>query len=108
MCLYTDELSLFKCCRSNREVTIDRPSQFGTRLKEHQKPASFAKENSALSKHTCLTNQAIGCDKSKIITTNRFYHQRICLKACHVNSAHAPLNRAAYFLTPIYTSSEKR
>ena len=30
---------------------------------------------------------------SKIITTNRRYHQRLCLEAWHINSAHAPLNR---------------
>ena len=28
-----------------------------------------------------------------IITTNRRYHQRLCLEAWHINSAHAPLNR---------------
>ena len=68
--------------------------QFGTRLKEHQKAVFFCKkENSALSEHTCLTNHTIGWDKSKIITTNRRYHQRLCLEAWHVNSAHAPLNR---------------
>ena len=32
-------------------------------------------------------------DNSKIITTNRRYHQRLCLEAWHINSAHAPLNR---------------
>ena len=47
-----------------------------------------SEENSALSEH--LT---IGWDKSKIITTNRRYHQRLRLKAWHINSAHAPLNR---------------
>ena len=51
------------------------------------------KENSALSEHTCLTYYTIGWDKSKIITTNRRYHQRLCLEAWHINSAHAPLNR---------------
>ena len=84
--------------------------QFGTRLKEHQKAVFFCKkENSALSEHTCLTNHTIGWDKSKIITTNRRYHQRLCLEAWHTNSAHAPLimMTAAYFLTSVYTSSEK-
>ena len=64
-------------------------------------------ENSALSEHTCLTNHTIGWDNSKIITTNRRYHQRLCLEAWHINSAHAPLLQVC-FLTPIYTSSEKR
>ena len=41
----------------------------------------------------CLTNHTIGWDNSKIITTNRRYHQRLCLEAWHINSAHAPLNR---------------
>ena len=27
------------------------------------------------------------------ITANRRYHQRLCLEAWHINSAHAPLNR---------------
>ena len=46
----------------------------------------------------------------KIIATNRLYHQRLCLEAWHTNPAHALLNRddGGYFLTPIYTSSEKR
>ena len=75
--------------------TSDRRNvQFGTRLKEHQKAVFLCKkENSALSEHTCLTNHTIGWDNSKIITTNRRYHQRLCLEAWHINSAHAPLNR---------------
>ena len=67
--------------------------QFGTHLREHQKVVFFAKKNSALLEHTCLTNHTIGWDNSKIITTNRRYHQRLCLEAWHINSAHAPLNR---------------
>ena len=39
------------------------------------------------------TNHAIAWDNSKIITTNRRYHQRRYLQAWHINSAHAPLNR---------------
>ena len=75
--------------------------QFGTLLKEHQKAVFFCKnENSALSEHTCLTNHTIGWDKSKIITTNRRYHQRLCLEAWHINSAHAPLNRDDSGLLP--------
>ena len=53
----------------------------------------FAKKSSALSEHTCLTNHTVGWDNSKIITTNRRYHQRLCLEAWYINSAHAPLNR---------------
>ena len=68
--------------------------QFGTRLKEHQKAVFFyKKEYLALSEHTCLTNPTIQGDKSKIIITNRRYHQRLCLEAWHINSVHAPLNR---------------
>ena len=68
--------------------------QFGTRLKGHQKAVSLSKkDNSALSEHTCLTNHTIAWDNSKIITTNRRYHQRRYLEAWHINSAHAPLNR---------------
>ena len=71
--------------------------QFGTRLKVHQKAVFLCKkENSALSEHTCLTNHTIGWDNSKIITTNRRYHQRLCLEAWHINSTHA------------HASSEKR
>ena len=62
--------------------------------KSIKKRFSLAKKgNLALSEHTCLTNHTIGWDKSKIITTNRRYHQRLCLEAWHINSAHAPLNR---------------
>ena len=32
-------------------------------------------------------------NNSKIITTNQRYHQRRCLEAWHINSAHAHLNR---------------
>ena len=59
-----------------------------------QKPVFFCKkENSALSEHTCLTYHTIRWDNSKIITTNRRYHRRLCLEAWHINSAHAPLHR---------------
>ena len=54
-----------------------------SRLKEHQKAVFYCKrENSALSEHTCLTNQTVGWDNSKIIlqlsppidvTTNAFF-----------------------------------
>ena len=39
------------------------------------------------------TNHITGWVKSKIITTNRCYHQRLCLEAWRINSADAPLNR---------------
>ena len=38
------------------------------------------------------TNDTIALDNSKIITTNRRYHQSR-LEAWHINSDHAPLNR---------------
>ena len=54
--------------------------QFGTRLKEHQKAVLFCKkENLALLEYTCLTYHTNGWGNSKIITTNRRYHQRLCL-----------------------------
>ena len=65
------------------------------------------KRKSALSAHTCLTNHTIGRDRSNIITTNWHYHQRLCLKAWHINSTHTPLNHDDGSLLPIYTSSEK-
>ena len=40
-------------------------------------------------------------------TTNRRYHQRLCLEAWHINSAHAPLNRDDGGLLPD-APSEKR
>ena len=84
--------------------------QFGTRLKEHQKAVFFCKkENSALSEHACLTNHTIRLDSSKIITTNRRYHQRLCLEAWHINSAHAPLNREDGGLLPdAFTPRQKK
>ena len=39
-------------------------------------------------------------DKSKIIITYRRYHQRLCLEAWYINSAHAPFNRADCGLLP--------
>ena len=67
--------------------------QFGTHLKEHQKVVFFCKkENSALLEHTCPSKHTIGWDDSKIITTNRHYHQCLCLEARHINFTHAPFN----------------
>ena len=90
----TDAIYSIPCNDCDIEYFGQTKRQFGTRLKKHQKAVFFCKnENSALSEHTCLTNHTIGWDNSKIITTNRRYHQRLCLEAWHVNSAHAPLNR---------------
>ena len=90
----TDAIYSLSCNDCDHEYMGQTKRQFGTRLKEHQKAVFFCKkENSALSEHTCLTNHTIGWDNSKIITTNRHYHQRLCLEAWHINSAHAPLNR---------------
>ena len=102
----TDAIYSITCNDGNNEYIGQTKRQFGTLLKEHQKAVFFCKnENSALSEHTCLTNHTIGWDKSKIITTNRRYHQRLCLEAWRINSAHVMI--AAYFLTPSYTSSQK-
>ena len=59
--------------------------QFGTRLKEHQKAVFLCKTKNSgtLSEHARQTNH----------TTNRRYHQRLCLEAWHINSAHALLHR---------------
>ena len=91
----TDAIDSIPCSECGNEYIGQTKRQFGTRLKEHQKAVFFCKKekNSALSEHTCLTNHTIGWDNSKIITTNRRYHQRLCLEAWHINSAHAPLNR---------------
>ena len=59
----------------------------------HSSHSLVKSTNSALSENTCLTNHTIGWDKSKITITNQRYHQRLCLEAWHINSAHAPLNR---------------
>ena len=75
----------------------------GECLKEHQKVVLLCKkENSALSEHTYLTNHVIEWDKSKIITTNQYYHQHLCLETWHNNSAHAPLNRDGGLLPDAY------
>ena len=63
----------------------------GNQVKDQMK--DHVKDNSALSEHTYETNHTIAWDNSKIITTNRRYHQRRCLEAWHINSAHASLNR---------------
>ena len=81
------------CNNCDNEYIGQTKRQFGIRLKEHQKAVFFCKkENSASSEHTCLTNYTLVWDNSKIITTNRRYHQRLCLEAWHINSAHTPLN----------------
>ena len=70
------------CNDCDNEYIGQTKRQFGTRFKEHQKAVFFCKkENLALSEHMCLTNHAIERDKSKIITTNWGYHQRLCLEA---------------------------
>ena len=83
------------CNDCDNEYIGQAKCQFGIRLKEHLKAVFFCrKENSALSKHTCVTTtHPIGWDKSKIITINRRYRQRLYLKAWHINSALVPLNR---------------
>ena len=58
------------------------------------------KDYSALSEHTCQTNHTNAWDNFKFPTTNRRYHQRCCLEAWHINSAHAPLNRDEGGLLP--------
>ena len=71
--------------------------------------AQFNEENFALSEHTCLTNHTIGWDESKTITTNR-RHQRLCLETgiSTQPTLVSIVTMAAYYLTPIYTSLEKR
>ena len=70
------------CNDCDNEYIGQTKRQFGTRFKEHRKAVFFCKkENLALSEHMCLTNHAIERDKSKIITTNWGYHQRLCLEA---------------------------
>ena len=77
----------------NQEYIGQTKRQFGTRLKEHQKAVSLSKrDNSALSEHTCQTNHSIAWGNSKIITTNRRYHQRRCLEACTPTKIAAPQN----------------
>ena len=50
--------------------------------------------------YACLANRTIGWDSSKIITINRRYHQRLCLEAWHINSAHVPSSRDDRGLLP--------
>ena len=90
----SDAIYSIPCNDCNQEYIGQTKRQFGTRLKEHQKAVALSrKDNSALSEHTCQTNHTIAWNNSKIITTNQRYHQRRCLEAWHINSAHAPLNR---------------
>ena len=75
------------------EYIAQTKRQFGTRLKKHQKAVFFCKKIQLYrNTHAQLTIQ-LGGILLKIITTNRRYHQRLCLEAWHINSAHAPLNR---------------
>ena len=83
-----DAIYSIPCIDCDYEYTGQIKRQFGTRLKEHKKAVFYwKKENSALSEHICLTNHTIGWNNSKIINTNRRYHQRLCLEARHINSA---------------------
>ena len=71
--------------------------------------AQFDEENLALSEHTCLNNHTIGWDESKTITTNR-RHQRLCLETgiSTPPTLVSIVTMAVYYMTPIYTSSEKK
>ena len=84
--------------------TFERASKCGLLLKKRKIQVFL--------EHTCLTNHTTGWDKSKIITSNRRYHQCLCLEAWQINSVHAPLNRdddgLLSFLKPIYTSLGKK
>ena len=63
----TEATSSVPCNDCDNEYNGQTKRQFGTRLKEHQKMVSFCKkETLALSEHTCLTNNTIGWDYSKI------------------------------------------
>ena len=56
----TDAIYSISCNDCDNEYIGQTKRQFGTRLKEHQKAVFFCKkENSTLSKHTCLTNHRI-------------------------------------------------
>ena len=97
----TDTISSIPCNDCGNEYIRPTKRQFDTRLKEHQKVVLFCKkENSALSEHTCLNKHTLEWDKPQIITINRRCHQCLCLKAWHINSAHAPLNRDDCGLLP--------
>ena len=75
------------------EYIAQTKRQFGTCLKKYQKAVFFCKKIQLYrNTHAQLTTQ-LGGILLKIITTNRRYHQRLCLEAWHINSAHAPLNR---------------
>ena len=75
------------CNNCDNEYIGQTKRQFGTRLIEHQKAVFFwKKENSALPEHIYLINHTIGRDNSKIITTNRRYHQCLCLEAWHMKN----------------------
>ena len=81
----TDTIYSIPCNRTDQTSVwyiFERASKSGLPLQK--------KKNSALSEHTWLTNHTIGW---LIITTNRCYHQHLCLEAWHINSAHAPLHR---------------
>ena len=54
----TDANYSIPCNDCDNEYVGQTKRQFGTRLKEHQQAIFFCeKENSALSEHTCLTNE---------------------------------------------------
>ena len=90
----SDAIYSIPCNDCNQEYIWHSKRQFETRSKEHQKAVSLSKrDNSALSEQTCQTIHWITWGNSKIISTNRRYHQTRCLEAWHINSEHAPLNR---------------
>ena len=68
-------------------------------MKSTKKQSPFQKRIILLCRRA-RTKHTIAWDNSKIITTNRRYHQRRCLEAWHINSAHAPLNRGDGGLLP--------
>ena len=83
------------CGDCEKEYLGQSKRQFGTRLKEHQKAVStLDKGKSALAEHVCYTKHEIAWEnRSKVITTNNRYGQRLCLETWHINMSNHALNR---------------
>ena len=71
----SDAIYSIPCNDCNQEYIGQTKRQIETRLKEHQKAVDFSrKDNSALSEHSCQTNNTIVWNNSKIISTDQRYH----------------------------------
>ena len=80
-------------CKDCDQVYVTQTSVCCTFNGIPKKQYLFLKTKTQLcrNRYACQANHATGWNNFQITTTHRWYHQRLCFEAWHINSAHAPL-----------------